>query len=156
MRNRAFTLIELIVVVAVLAMVAIGGTALFRGCLGVGSGQGSLIVNPYHASTAIIKVVKSYSMTSADEVSGNIYRVFCEVEQDSDGNAGEETMEIRDSWLDGNFMSADLFGKLVDGEMYKVTCRGERSGITSSFRGITSVEKYNAEASADGTESEDW
>jgi len=141
MKRNAFTLIELIIAVVVLLVV---GGVLLKGCAWItagGSGQGSLIVNPYHNSTAKIQVIRSYAIGAADEISGNVYRIYAKVLEDSDGNVGnEETFEVRDSWLDGNMSSADLFGKMVDNGIFNVKCRGERSGVASAFRGITGVE----------------
>lgn len=144
--RRGFTLIELIIVVVILFILGgallSGGSCIMGGCST--TDQGSLLVNPYHNSTVVFKVLKSYSMASPDGL-GNIYRVFAQIIQDSDGNAGgEETFEIRDSWLDGNMMSADLFGRLQDQHIYEVKCRGERSGVMSSFRGIVSLEHVAA------------
>lgn len=142
MRRRGFTLVELVVGIAILLLIislALSSCGWIAG--GCSGGQGSLLVNPWHDSQAKIQVIRSYAMSATDEVSGNVYRIFAKVLEDSDGNTGEETFEVRDSYLDGNMMSADLFGKLVDNGIFIVDCRGERSGVRSSFRGITAVEK---------------
>ncbi len=137
--RKGFTLIELLVAIAILGVVVfVAGGAMFRSC--AATGQGSILVNPFHESTVVFKVVKSYAIAAPEGVAGSVYRVFAQVLQDTDGNLGEETFEIRDSWLDGKMMSADLFGKLQDQHTYRANCRGERSGVASSFRGIVSLE----------------
>ena len=141
MTRKAFTLVELIVVI-VLGLI-VGGIAIsgIRGCTGAGTGQGSLITNPYKSTESRIQVIRA-DMAAANSKDGLIviYRVGTIVL--SGYGAGEtETFEIRDSLLDANFSSADLYMRLIEGKIYDVTCRGERSGILSVFRGITSVEE---------------
>lgn len=156
--RRGFTLIELIIVLfivgIVLTVLFIGASWLFSGCTAQMSDN--LIVNPLHTSHATIKVRTTYAIGSE---LGNIYRVYGEVMEDSDGEPCEtgeehtliecpsETFEISDSFIDGNYRSADLFGELRSheqtGDMFRVELRGERSGVAGggSFRQIRSVSR---------------
>lgn len=144
MRKRGFTLIELIIVFVVIlvggSILVIGGCWAIRGCTGQLSDN--LIVNPYHSSTAQIKVLGAY-FGSTD--AGNLYRVVGGLVQDSDGGTGTETFEVSDSFIDGNFRTADLFGELLlavgTEQVFQMELRGERSGISGggSFRQIHSI-----------------
>lgn len=141
--RKGFTLL----VVIILALVIIGGTWVLRGC-GAQLGD-NLIVNPLHSSSARIKVLTTYF---ASNETRNIYRVYATVIEDSDyatpcesGVCPNETFEIEDSFIDGNYRTADIFGELKTseqtGKIFAIEMRGERSGIsgTGSFRQIHSA-----------------
>ncbi len=99
----------------------------------------NLIVNPLHSSTATFKVLTTYF---ASNEFGNIYRVYGNVIADTDGGSGPEAFEIEDSFIDGNYRTADIFGELRTHagttQLFEIELRGERSGIsgTGSFRQI--------------------
>ena len=142
--RRGFSLIELLAVFVITSIVLTiligGGSWLLQGC-GAQVGD-NLIVNPFHTSTAQITVGGTYfGATDA----GNLYRVVGNLVQDSDGGSGAETFEISDSFIDGNYRSADLFAELHiavgTAQVFEVELRGERSGISGggSFRQIRSV-----------------
>lgn len=143
MKRKAFTLTELILVVLILITVTsfalTGASCLMSG----GSDQGSLLVNPLHKSTVLIRVVKSYV---AIKEGTHVFRIFAQVLEDSDGdfNLEGESFQITDSWMDGEKKSADIFGRMQDKHTYRVQCRGERSGTISSFRAIVSAEHIAA------------
>lgn len=128
---------ELIVVVVILGVLVGGGCLACRGCGAQLSDN--LIVNPFHSSTAKIQVLTTYF---ASNELGNIYRVYANVVEDTDGGSGPETFEIEDSFIDGNYRTADIFGELRSqeqtGRIFEVELRGERSGISGagSFRQI--------------------
>lgn len=142
--RRAFALAKLVLLVVVACVLFIGGSVLARGC-GARLSE-DIIVNPLHSSTAQIKVIGTYFGSTETR---NIYRVYGTVLQDSDyatpcesGVCPNETFEIEDSFIDGNYRTADLFGMLTAAvgteKTFQVKMRGERSGIagTGSFRMI--------------------
>lgn len=151
MSRKGFTIVELIIVIVIgailLTIVVGGGSWLFSGCSAqVGD---NLIVNSFHNSTAQITVRGTYF--GATEV-GNLYRVVATVIKDSDyatpcesGVCPTETFEVSDSFIDGNFRTADLFGELHIAvgtlQVFEIELRGERSGVSGggSFRQIRSV-----------------
>lgn len=143
MSRRGFTLVELIVVLAIVGIVLTAGSWVLSGC-GAQLGD-NLIVNPFHTSTAQITVKGTYF--GATEI-GNLYRVVGNVIRDSDGEvigSGTETFEVSDSFIDGNYRTADLFAELHiavgTSQVFEIELRGERSGISGggSFRQIRSV-----------------
>lgn len=145
-KRNGFTLVELVIIMAVLGLLSVGGCWVFRGAAAQVSDN--LIVNPFHSSTAKIQVLTTYFGSNG---SGNIYRVYAKVVADSDAGAcieeecPHETFEIEDSFIDGNYRTADIFGELKSSEqtkrVFEVELRGERSGVsgTGSFRQIHSA-----------------
>jgi len=102
----------IIIVIGVLCggLVLVGGKWLYTGCQAkMGD---NLIVNPIHSSSAKIQVLTTYFGSGAK----NIYRVYANVIEDSDGRSGHETFEIGDSFIDGNYRTADIFGELRSNE----------------------------------------
>jgi len=152
MKREGFTLVEVIVGVIVIVFVTVLAGWVFRGC--GAQATDNLIVNPLHSSTAKIQVLTTYFASNPDK---NIYRVYGKVVEDTDAitcGTGEEhtliecpqeTFEIEDSFIDGNYRTADLFGELRTAEqterIFEINLRGERSGVsgTGSFRQIHSV-----------------
>lgn len=150
MKRNAVTLIEVILVVVILGFLLGGATCVLRGTAAQLSDN--LIVNPYHNSTAKIKVLTTYFGTRGNSnISRNIYRVYAQVIWDSDVSPSEplldnppcETFEVNDSFLDGNYRSSDIFGELKanEGSVFDVKLQGERSGISGqgTYRSITSA-----------------
>lgn len=151
-KNNGFTLITVVGAVIVFSVVVISFGWLIRGCGAVVNDN--LIVNPLHSSTAKIQVLTGYF---ASNELGNIYRIYAKVVEDTDAGVCEtgkehsfikcphETFEIEDSFIDGNYRTADLFGELKSseqtGKVFEIEMRGERSGIsgTGKFRQIHSV-----------------
>jgi hypothetical protein len=52
----------------------------------------------------------------------------------------EETLQCTDSLAFFKFNSSDVYGKLYEGETYKLHVAGYRFGPTSSYRNIISIE----------------
>lgn len=152
LKRRAFTVGNLVVAIVPLLIIFVLANWIARGCSSQLSDN--IIVNPLHFSTAKIQVLTTYF---ASNELGNVYRVYASVVWDSDafGRDGEEppreTFEIEDSFIDGNYRTADLFGELrtaeQTGKIFEIELRGERSGIsgTGSFRQIHSVTVVEAE-----------
>ena len=125
---------------AVGCVLLLGGKWLYAGCQA--KMRDNLIVNPLHSSSAKIQVLTTYFASNSAR---NIYRVYANVVEDSDGGSGHETFEIEDSFIDGNYRTADIFGELrsneKSGRIFEVRLRGERSGVVGgggkgSFRQI--------------------
>ena len=117
--RRAFTLVELMVVVAIIALVA--SILLGRGC-GCG-GEGGGISAAWSESTAIIKVSDKYTTDGTRYV-----------------DAEDETFQVLDSALfDGHWNAADVYRDLKKGGIYSVQCRGFRDGKWSQFRNIIEI-----------------
>lgn len=150
-KRNGFSLVEVIMAGVILFVLCVVGAVVIRGCGAQLSDN--LIVNPFHFSTAKIQVLATYF---ASNETRNIYRVYATVIEDSDGSVcgtGEgliecprETFEIGDSFIDGNYRTADHFGELRSsaqtGRVFEVNLRGERSGIsgtTGTFREIHSI-----------------
>jgi len=151
MKRKGITLIELVIAIVIIVIF---------GCILVGSLRGcgaqvsdNILVNPLHSSTAKIQVLTTYF---ASNEHGNIYRVYAKVVHDTDGRGDEayvlprETFEIEDSFIDGFYRTADIFGELKTYEgtdkLFEITLRGERSGISGrgSFRqihGMTAIKE---------------
>ncbi len=131
-RKHAFTLIELLVVVAILGIliaVSIGGIG---GLLSGGTGY-------LEERMATIEPIRLYTVPSD---TGTSYRCFAKVlrADPSDENLdAETTFEITDSVLKGQYRSADLYGRLREGEAFEITYYGIRSGYLSQFPKIISV-----------------
>lgn len=156
MTRKGFTLIELLIVLvigAVALYVLIGGGSwLLSGC--GAQMDDTWVVNPLHTSTVQIRVATTYF--GVGELA-NTYRVYAFVLHDTDefGRDGEEppreTFEISDSFIDGNYRTADLFGELRvaqgTSQMFEIETRGDRSGIAAggSFRQIRSVVAMGSE-----------
>lgn len=149
-RRKGLTLIELIIA-AVIGIVALtvlvgGGSWLFSGCRAQVSDN--MVINPLHTSTAQITVRGTYFGATDG---GNLYRVVGNVVQDSDGGSGTETFEVSDSFIDGNYRTADQFAELHVAagtpQVFEIELRGERSGVSGggSFRQIRSVTAIGAE-----------
>lgn len=147
-RNKGFTLIHAVVIVVIALSMVIGGSWLVHGCGAVVNDN--IIVNPFHSSTAKIQVLTTYVFGLGE--TSKRYRVYATVMEDSDyatpcesGVCPNETFEIEDSFIDGNYRTADLFGELRSseqtGKVFEIEMRGERSGIsgTGKFRQIHSV-----------------
>lgn len=156
-KRNGFTLVEVIIMSVIIFVLCVVGIWGIRGCGAQLSDN--LIVNPLHSSIAKIKVLATYF---ASNETRNIYRVYATVIEDSDGNVcgtGEgliecprETFEIGDSFIDGNYRTADHFGELRSsaqtGRVFEVNLRGERSGVSGSmgtFREIHSITEGEAE-----------
>lgn len=118
-KRSAFTLIELLVVFAILGILLVIFGRLT--CSGFGA---------FEKSTDVITVNDKYPLSSE---SGTSYRI------ETTTTEGDEVFEISDSFLDGQFLSADLYAKLKRDHQYAVRCRGYRSGRWSSFRVIVEI-----------------
>jgi len=133
-RKHAFTLIELLVVLgilgilAVVAVVAIGGLG---GMIFGGSGY-------MEERTATIEPIRLYTVPTEN---GTSYRCYAKVLRGTDDESleAETTFEITDTVLKGQYRSADLYGKLREGESFEITYYGVRIGYLSQFPKIITV-----------------
>lgn len=131
MKRNGFTLVELLVVVAIIAIVAfliIGG---IKGCSGGSS---------YYSTqnTGVFHCVKTYTFTTGGETSTTSKRVDLKPE------AGGMTITLvcDDDWQAGISNSATLFAQFEEGKWYKVTYVGfRREGWYSYFPTVKSVQE---------------
>jgi len=134
--RKAFTLIELLVVLFILGIVAaIGISVICGGVAGLASG------GYFEERAATIEVIRLYPIASE---SGTSYRCYAKVLSNPSGdeNLGEETtFEITDSFMKGQLKSADLCGKLREGEVFEVVYYGVRVGWASQFPKIIAVNR---------------
>jgi prepilin-type N-terminal cleavage/methylation domain-containing protein len=127
--RKGFTLIELLVVVSILIILALLSFGGCRGCTAKG--------NYYTERTATIEVVRLYAVPGRD---GTSYRCYAKVLGTNDDELpAETTFEITDSFLKGQYMSADLFGRLREGGRYDIVFYGVRRGFLSLFPIIIDV-----------------
>lgn len=126
MRSKGFTLVEALVIMLILVVLAlIGGTA-FGGCPGPGS--------YFTERTATIEVIRLYAVPSAPNGHSTSYRCYAKVlETDDEKLPTETTFEITDSFVKGQYMSADLFGRLREGGRFEIVFYGVRRGFASMF-----------------------
>ena len=140
-KKRAFTLIELLValsIVAIMIAIAVGGIGKFV----VGGGT-----EYFDERTAIIEPIRLYIVPSKG-TEGTSYRCYAKVLRvdSSDENLNTETtFEITDSVLKSQYGSADLYGRLREGETFKITYYGIRNGFLSEFPKIIGVSSAGAE-----------
>lgn len=129
--RKGFTLVELLVVAAILLVLIVAVCPFaFSGCAGGGHGY-------YAERTATIEVVRLYAVPGKN---GTSYRCYAKVlGTDDEGLPAETTFEITDSFLKGQYMSADLFGKLREGGRYDIVFYGVRRGFMSLFPIIIDV-----------------
>jgi hypothetical protein len=130
--RKGFAVVELIVVAVILLVLAVAiGPVVLNGCAGGGHGY-------YAERTATIEVVRLYAVPGRD--GGTSYRCYAKVlGTDDEGLPAETTFEITDSFLKGQYMSADLFGRLREGGRYDVVFYGARRGFLSLFPVIIEV-----------------
>ena len=138
---RGFTLIELVIVVALVSVVGIGTmAALGGGCIGCS----------FTSTASRIQVIsKEMAGQGSDGSVFNIYAYIlsgdgadvsdCEPDEFSDRECSKESLEIGDSWLDGSLTARDVYNDLTAGRSYEVALRGYRSGWRSSFRRISKI-----------------
>lgn len=140
-KKRAFTLIELLValsIVAIMIAIVMGGV----GKLVVGGGT-----EYFTERTAIIEPIRLYIVPSKGTESTS-YRCYAKVlrgDPTDENLSAETTFEITDSILKGQYRSADLYGKLREGEAFKIAYYGIRNGFLDEFPKIIGVRSAEAE-----------
>jgi prepilin-type N-terminal cleavage/methylation domain-containing protein len=129
--RKGFTLIELFVVALIILILVVAVCPfVFSGCAGSGYGY-------YAERTATIEVIRLYAVPGQN---GTSYRCYAKILETDDGELpAETTFEITDSFLKGQYMSADLFGRLREGGRYDVVFYGVRRGFLSLFPIIIEV-----------------
>ena len=139
-QRKAFTLVELLVVVAIIAIAFIAICSVFKGCSGAGYYS--------HGTTAHYKCVKFYTYTpqkseGSAETSKRVDLQEINIET-GDEIGIVQTFECNDDFMAGVSNSAQLYAQFVEGEIYNVTSVGERrTGWMSYFPLIKSVRKIN-------------
>lgn len=127
-RKRAITLIELLVAISIIAI--------FAGLLGGINWRGGGYMEE---RTATIEPIRLYTVPTK---SGTSYRCYAKVLRTDAGDENldaETTFEITDSYIKGQHRSADLYGKLREGEEFEITYYGVRDGYLSQFPKIIAV-----------------
>lgn len=134
--KNAFTIIELLVVMAIVGLliaITVGGIGGF-----IAGGTGYL-----EERTATIEPIRLYIVPSE---SGTSYRCYAKVLRGTDDNSleAETTFEITDTVLKGQYRSADLYGRLREGEAFEITYYGIRHGYLSQFPKIIGVREADS------------
>lgn len=91
------------------------------------------VVQYYDEDTHVDCVVSSKDRTQNQDGSSDA-RVYTE-------NCG--TFRVGDTWIKGEFNSADTYGSIEEGETYTFTTIGWRFGLLSQFPNIIEVEEVD-------------
>jgi prepilin-type N-terminal cleavage/methylation domain-containing protein len=125
--RRGYTLVELVVTIAILVVLAALLSTSLGGCNGSGYYK--------QTGTNVYKCVKTYTMTSGGETTSTSKRVDLKPK----GGGMVETMKCDDDGWIGIYNSATIYAQFEAGKWYSVSYTGYRDERFSIFPVVTSV-----------------